>query len=271
MNTTPKFTVFTPVYNGQDCFYRVLQSVLNQTLKDFEWIIVNDGSSDNSEEIILKGIENITDFDVKYISQSNIGKALTTEKVLRMAKGELFVPADQDDTFESNTLEFFASQWDKCDQTITSGISVLCQDEHGSIVGDSFPDNGKHFSNFELDYKYNVNGEKWGCISVELFKSINFPRHKRGYYQGSYWWYQVTKNYKALCFNEPLRTYYSNDSGMTATMRKSIPWYQLKNNMHYRFWLFKNYGYLILRHSPEQFLRRFVYYPMVEISRVKFR
>lgn len=266
-----KFTIFTPVYNGEKYFHRVLKSVVNQTFKDFEWIIVDDGSTDNSVRLIKQEINKYPDLDVRLICQKNMGKALTTEKVLKIATGELFIPADQDDTFEKHTLAFFSDKWDSCDKLITSGISVLCKDENGKIVGDSFPNSGAHYSNFELDFKYKIVGEKWGCISTQVYKQINFPNHKQGYYQGSYWWYQVTKYRKALCFNVPLRTYYTNPSGMTETMRKGIPLYQVKNNMSYRVWLFKNYGFRILKYSPEQFLRRFMYYPMIDLLRMKIK
>ena len=62
-----KFTIFTPVYNGARFFERVLNSLKNSTYKNFEWIIINDGSTDNSDEIIKKAIKEL-DWDIKYIN-----------------------------------------------------------------------------------------------------------------------------------------------------------------------------------------------------------
>lgn len=103
-----KITIFTPCYNGGNTIQRVFDSVENQTYNNFEWIIVNDGSKDNSDVIIQNLIKKSPIKDkIKYISQNNLGKHRTWNKVVDLSTGEFFVPADADDSFIPITLEYF--------------------------------------------------------------------------------------------------------------------------------------------------------------------
>ncbi len=105
------FTIFTPCYNGEKTIQRVFSSIELQTIKDFEWIIINDGSTDNSE-IVIKDLISCSFIKDKilFISQDNKGKHISWNNAVKLAKGEWFLPCDCDDSFLPNTLEFFLSK-----------------------------------------------------------------------------------------------------------------------------------------------------------------
>lgn len=104
-----KFTVFTPCYNGEKTIERVFESVANQTYTNFEWIIVNDGSKDNSGKRIVELRRQYPQIDSKiiYLEQENMGKHMAWNRGVELATGDLWLSADCDDSFLPNTLEYF--------------------------------------------------------------------------------------------------------------------------------------------------------------------
>lgn len=115
-----KFTIFTPCYNGEKTIERVFNSVANQTYKNFEWIIVNDGSKDKSKDIINELRKKYQEIDEKiiYLEQKNMGKHMAWNRGVETATGDLFLSADADDSFLPNTLEYFNEKISNCSKLI---------------------------------------------------------------------------------------------------------------------------------------------------------
>jgi len=259
MESTPFFTIFTPVYNGEASITRVFDSIKSQEFKDFEWIVVNDGSKDNTAEVIQGFIRSNPQLDIKYVEQSNSGKHIAWNKGVMLARGKLFVPADADDAFLPETLSFYYQKWSSLsprEQADISGINVLCLDnDSGNIVGDVYPEDGMKSTNLELSYKYKLKGEKWGCIRTDLLKERPFPII-RGYVTENYVWFQLSKHYKILCFNKPLRKYYTTVTGITQTLEDNkFDELKTKVRLKYNLWFISNFGGYVLLHAPKVFVR----------------
>jgi len=94
-------TVVIPLYNGMPYLKKTIESILEQTYKDFELILINDGSTDNSESYI----RSIKDKRIKYIAHKNIGLSKTLNKAFLLAKGKYIIRNDQDDISEPNRIE----------------------------------------------------------------------------------------------------------------------------------------------------------------------
>ena len=92
----PKVSVIVPVYNTEKYLDRCLESLINQTFKDIEIIIVNDGSTDNSEEIIKKYVKQYPDI-MKYIFQKNQGLSSARNNGVKLATGKYISFVDSDD------------------------------------------------------------------------------------------------------------------------------------------------------------------------------
>ena len=99
----PKVSVILPVYNVGPYLDEALYSLENQALKDIEIIAVNDGSTDNSEEILKR--HQIADNRIRYFNQKNQGQAVARNLALEYATGEYIYMMDSDDVIESDTLE----------------------------------------------------------------------------------------------------------------------------------------------------------------------
>jgi FkbM family methyltransferase len=218
MGTAMLFTVFTPVFNRRETIGRVWEALRAQTWRNFEWVVVDDGSTDDVADV-LDAYAAEADFPVRVHRQENGGKHVAWNRGVEMARGELFVPADSDDAFAPEALERFRRYWlsiPEKERPGFSGVNVLCRDpETGEIVGTPFPASPMISQNLELTYRFRVRGEKWGCLRTEVLREVPFPETSvlRGsYVPESYLWYTLARQYRALCVNDPLRLYYRDCS-----------------------------------------------------------
>ncbi len=258
VNPSPYFTVFTPVFNGEKHLHRVFRSLKEQKFRDFEWIVINDGSTDGSADLIRAFLEENIDINAIFLEQPNSGKHLSWNRAVELAGSQLFVPADADDYFFPDTLSFFYEKWnnlDGVDRSSISGINVLCLDnDSDDIVGDPFPEDGMLSTNIELELRYRLRGEKWGCVRTDLLKTRPFPIIKGSHFPESWLWYHFSKKYKAVCHNKPLRRYYTTATGiMQHELKKARNPVQDRVNIKYYLWLISRFGFYIFRHSPRVF------------------
>ena len=103
--TNPAISIIIPVYNAQEGIKQCIDSLLNQSFTDFEIILINDGSTDNSLEVI-KEYADANDF-IRVIDKENEGVAKTRNKGIQLAKGKYVVFIDNDDFVDSDYLERF--------------------------------------------------------------------------------------------------------------------------------------------------------------------
>ena len=160
------FTIFTPVYNGEKTIYRVFSSLKESKYRNFEWIVINDGSTDRSDEII-KGLIRTVDWDITYLNEEkNSGKHILWNRAVRIAKGDIFITLDCDDSFIPEALDFLNEKWNEYyDDKLVYGIDTLCSDpETGEINGTLFPYDGIKSCYDELYNRYGVRGEKWNSF-----------------------------------------------------------------------------------------------------------
>ncbi|MGQ9564843.1 MAG: glycosyltransferase family 2 protein, partial [Thermogutta sp.] len=92
-----RFTVFTPTYNRAHTLSRTYESIRRQTIRDFEWVIVDDGSTDGTDELVQQWQQECNDFPIRYFWQPNQHKKVAFNRGVREAKGQWFVPIDSDD------------------------------------------------------------------------------------------------------------------------------------------------------------------------------
>ena len=208
-----KFTLFTPCYNGAHCINRVFDSVLAQTYTNFEWIIINDASTDNSDDIIRELIKSLpTTINVSYfVNERNLGKHRSWNRALKMATGDLWVCCDCDDAFSPEALATFNERWNLVyEDESYCGINCLCKDPlTGKIRGAAFPKDNYTSDKLRLASVDNVPGEKWDCTRLDLLRKRPFPEVEGSYFTEVYiWWMLAFWGYKLLCINEPLRDYY---------------------------------------------------------------
>ncbi|MGE0609795.1 MAG: glycosyltransferase family 2 protein [Pirellulales bacterium] len=203
-------TVFTPTYNRAHTLPRVYDSLRGQTRGDFEWLVIDDGSTDGTRELIA-GWRAQASFSIRYEFQKNRGKHAAYNRAVELAAGELFVNLDSDDACLPHALETFLRQWqsiESAERDCYSAVTCLCQDQHGNVVGDPFPQDGMDADYLSLRYRYKVGGEKWSCHRTDVLRAFPFPAERAYYLPEGIIWSRVARRYRERCINQPLRIYY---------------------------------------------------------------
>lgn len=209
----PKYTVFTPAYNRAHTIERVYLSLKAQTCRDFEWIVVDDGSSDNTAEMI-RGWQQEAGFPILYSFQENSGKHMAINRGVQLAQGELFLIIDSDDGFLPESLEKMLYWWEcipENERTGFTGIVTLCQYEDGRLCGELFPESPLDTNALELAHKYKIRAETWGFHRTDVMKEFPFPEDpKVRFVPENIVWGAIARKYKIRCINEPLRIFYQD-------------------------------------------------------------
>lgn len=168
-------TIFTPTYNRGYIIERLHKSLLKQTSKNFEWIIVDDGSNDNTEELVDKWIKEKI-INIKYYKQENQGKMIAHNKGVKEATGELFVCVDSDDYLKENAVEIILGTWKKIDKTKCTGIVSLRLKQDGTPVGTYMPQKTEYSTLMDLYEKYKFRGDTALIYKTEVIRKYEFPK-----------------------------------------------------------------------------------------------
>jgi len=226
------FTIFTPSYNASETINRVYESLMIQTFTNFEWIIVDDGSKDNTKEIVENFIQK-ANFSIRYYKQKNQGKASAINFAVPKAMGKFFIIADADDSFNKESLDTFHKIWKEYGNNQYCGISALCKDQYSNPIGEKFPTD-IYFTNY-LIAKYTTSifsGEKWLMIRTEIMKQ--FPFKTSMFIPESHVWNAMGYKYDIIGINKILRTYYINESSSSITaIGRQAPRYESKAFIYY--------------------------------------
>ncbi len=213
MSIQPIFTVFTATNNRAHLLHRVYNSLLQQSFTNFEWIIVDDGSTDNTKFIVDEYIKSTKSFfSIRYFYQNNSHKKTAFNKGVAEAKGIFFLNADSDDSFLPNALYELYKYWNGIENKNNfSAVTGLCQNVNGQIIGEYFP--AKDYidsDSSEMFYKYKVRGEKWGFQRVDVLREFAYPSNIRGYVPEGYVWMLIANKYKTRYINVVLRIYHND-------------------------------------------------------------
>lgn len=198
----PFYTVFTPTYNRRGLLPRVFESLEKQTCQDFEWLIVDDGSTDDTRSWV-EGIRSKATFPVRYEYQANAGKHGAHNTAIRLAAGYALYVADSDDWLAPDALECLKSEWERLPERESFvGVFGLFAYPDGQIVGDRFPQDHLVSNAIELRYNLKVNGDKVGFNRTDVLREFPFPDGmKKTYVCESLIWNRISQKYRSLFIN----------------------------------------------------------------------
>lgn len=214
-------TIFTPAYNRAYILPNLYNSLLVQSDMNFEWVIVDDGSSDNTEELVKSWIKE-GKISITYKKQPNQGKHIAINTGSQLAKGELFFIVDSDDDLTPDAVEMVRGFWlaNRPDDSI-SGILSYRQFHDGRLVGNKLPDNVHRCKTYETDTKYHSYGDKVVIYRTEILKKYPFPQFKGERFFGeSYVFNQIDDHYDMLVMNHVVYNFDYQKDGLSQDFRK---------------------------------------------------
>ncbi len=201
----PTLTVFTPTYNRAYTLHLCYESLLRQTCNDFIWLIIDDGSTDGTKDMVENWI-NIGEIKIKYHFQENQGMHGAHNSAYSLIDTELNVCIDSDDYMPDDAVEKILSFWRMYGSEEYAGIVGLDADQSGKVIGTRMPENLKASRLGELYSLYKVKGDKKLVYRTELTRNTPpyplFPGEK--YCPLSYKYILIDQHYLLLIMNETL-------------------------------------------------------------------
>ena len=229
-----KITVFTPTYNRSYILENLYKSLQRQHFGDFEWLIVDDGSADNTSELVQDWIHRYNSFPIRYVYQKNGGKCRAINHGLLLAEGDLFLVVDSDDILTDDALEKFAS-WERelpedgkyCGVSGNLGLSVSETPNHLFDSG--------YYDGTMLDRYGAANGERAFAFYTKVHKLYPYPCFDDEKFMTEAVTYNrmARDGYKMRFYNDIVCVYEYRDDGLTKAGNTLF----LKNPRGYALWL----------------------------------
>lgn len=208
-------TVCTPTYNRAYTLDRVYESLLKQSNKDFEWIIIDDGSTDETKQKVKK-YEQEGKIKIKYVYQQNQGKHIALNNGVSIAKGELFTCLDSDDWFYLDTIETIQKVWADKSKDNIAGVIGLDTFENEENIGTRLPENLESENWINLIFKHHIKGDKAYFFKLDVIREYNFPSYPNNRHMPpSYQYYLLSEKYDLLLINKNLKFVEYLDDGIS--------------------------------------------------------
>ncbi|MGN1134039.1 MAG: glycosyltransferase family 2 protein [Oscillospiraceae bacterium] len=215
-------TILTPTYNRKNELESLYKSLQNQTSKDFEWLIVDDGSSDNTSEII-NDFKSRADFRIRYVYKKNGGKHTALNVGIADIDSEMTFIVDSDDWLTDNAVSEISETYNKYkNRTDICGFAFLRKFPDGKINGKKFETNEK----IESYITARINGDDTCADKAEVFftkclKEFPFPEYHGEKFLGEdIVWIRMARKYKMVHINKAIYVGNYLDEGLTNNRRK---------------------------------------------------
>lgn len=218
-----QITVFTPTYNRAYCLHKCYESLKRQTNINFDWLIIDDGSTDNTKELVEKWKDEKNKFDIRYIYKNNGGLHTAYNIAIENIETELAMCIDSDDYLSDNCIESVLEIWNKNGSNEYAGVIGLDCYSDGTVIGDLLP-KVKNINLIDLligKYKIN-NGDRKIIVRTELYKEVAPMKSFKGEknFNPHYMHLLISKKYDFLVLNKNLCFVEYQPDGMTRNIIK---------------------------------------------------
>jgi len=175
----PRISVLTATYQRARTLPRLYASLVAQTGDDFEWVVVDDGSSDGTDELV-RSLQDEAGFPIEYFRQQNQGRHAALNRAVELARGEFCSTIDSDDWYMPEALERMLARWEEIPperREQFADVEGLRIDPDGEPVCDRFPSDVFDTDGFELVALHGVEGDKVGMFRTEVLRQFPFPEN----------------------------------------------------------------------------------------------
>lgn len=213
-----RVTVLTPTFNRAELLPRVYASLVGQTLHDFEWLVVDDGSQDGTRDRVGEWAGQ-SPFPVRYAWQENGGKHVAVNHGVRLARGRLILILDSDDWLVPGAVERVLFWWGtipEAEQGRFAGVAGLCVSPSGEVIGTRFPKEVLDSDSVEIRVKYRVRGDKCEVWRRDTLAQFPFPENLGRFVTEALVWNRIARHYKLRFVNEAWMVKEYQVHGLTA-------------------------------------------------------
>lgn len=211
-----KVTVFTPTYNRAYIIENLYRSLQRQTCTDFEWLIVDDGSADDTAELFAAWQQENNAFPIRYYWQENGGKHRAINHGLELAQGELFFTVDSDDYLTDDALEKIIG-WsaDLAKDTKYCGIAGNLGTSHEETPNSRFET--PYYEGDALDRYGVVDGERAMVFFTDIHRQYPYPTFcgEKFMTEAVAWNRMAADGYKMRFYNDIIWIYEYQEDGLT--------------------------------------------------------
>ena len=214
-------SVFTPTYNRADLLHRLYDTLILQTYKNFEWVIVDDGSKDNTKDVVSSFVKE-GKLNIHYVQQENGGKHRAINTGVKLAKGEIFFILDSDDILPNNALELVVESYQPIKDDISfAGVSGIDGYFDGRIIGSGLPYESIDCNSVDIRYKFHVTGDMKEVFRTSVMKEFPFPDIEgEKFCPEALVWNRIAKEYKLRYFNKIIYKVEYQSEGLTSNIVK---------------------------------------------------
>lgn len=200
-------TVFTPTYNRAYCLNQCYESLIKQTNQDFIWLVIDDGSTDNTKELVKSWIAE-NKISIKYHFQENQGMHGGHNSAYNLIDTELNICIDSDDFMPESAINDILTCWKNTkNQDDVAGIIGLDAYKNGEIIGQKIPENLHKTTLEDLHHKHKIFGDKKLVLKTSIVKKFApyYPIFKEERFVPLGTLYLlIDKTYKLICLNKVL-------------------------------------------------------------------
>ena len=217
-----KITVFTPTYNRAYIIGNLYRSLCEQSYTNFEWLVVDDGSNDNTGELVQSFIDQ-NRLNIRYICKKNGGKHSAINLGAREARGELFFIVDSDDFLTPQALERISYHYEQISgKTDFAGVCGCRYYPSGERVGGNMDFNILECNMIDLQFKYKIKGDMAEVFKTNILLDYPFPEIEgEKYIPPKIIWYEIARKYKLRYFNENIYCCEYLKDGLTHFSKKN--------------------------------------------------
>ena len=219
-----KISVLTATYNRANLLPRLYESIVNNIKDniDVEWIIIDDGSKDNTKETVENFIKE-NKIVIKYFFQENQGKMQAINNVIQYAQGDLLIECDSDDYFTNNAFKSIEKAYNenKNNNDKYYALCFLKYNQNKENMGRNFRD--KFTTMFDLYFKQGENGEKALVFNTEIRKQYKYElENKEKFVTEARMFHKMDEKYNIICINEPIMICEYQNEGYTKNIKKQF-------------------------------------------------
>lgn len=201
-------TIITPTYNREKYLGKLYHSLKEQTCRNFKWIVIDDGSMDNTKNLVNGFVEDEKrDFEMQYVYQDNRGKHTALNRAIGLTDTELIFIVDSDDYLPVNSIEIILKYHNKYKQEKENlnlcGYSFLRCHADGNVNTAYFPENEKIDSYRSVRINGNIGGDKAEVFYTDILKKFPFPVFEgERFLPEDVVWMQMSGPYNMVHINE---------------------------------------------------------------------